>query len=106
MSSYSIRVLLDRPDATFHNGEPVSGALQVTALRTVKVAPMALVLGWRTHGYGNIDRGEAARVTFDAPSIAGDLHQQRFSLLSEPGHSPVFPRPSFFRSVRLLSGGR
>ncbi len=58
MSSSNMQIVLDREDRSYHFGEQVSGKVILNPDRKLSYRKIVLNSGWRTHGKGNVDKGE------------------------------------------------
>jgi hypothetical protein len=79
MSEPKIEILFDRPDRTYAPGEEISGVVRARVYEECPYLTLELCYEWRTHGRGNRDSGDWARI--------GLAHQERLI----PGTTCSFP---------------
>ena len=85
MSKCDITIEYDRPDRTYQGGETVTGQVHVDVNRDLTSQGIKLTRCWKTHGYGNTDRGEQVEVMLDTDSQlkAGETRTYPFSFVAD-----------------------
>ncbi len=62
MSKSELKISIDKPDRIYRGGETVTGAVEVYVNERCECKALILKCEWRTHGKGNIARGEVTSV--------------------------------------------
>jgi len=85
MSKCDITIEFDRPDRTYQGGEIVTGQVHVDVNRDLTSHGIKLTRFWKTHGYGNTDRGEQVEEMLDTDSqlTAGETRTYPFSFVAD-----------------------
>ena len=81
-----LHIEFDRADRTYRVGEIVKGKVLIGAPRGDQCKAVRLKRFWRTHGKGNVDKGEPTVTHLHTgPLSVEDLHEFEFEFPSPPG---------------------
>jgi hypothetical protein len=85
MSKCDITIEFDRSDRIYQGGETVTGQVHVAVNRDLTSNGIKLTRFWKTHGYGNTDRGEQMEEMLDTDSqlTAGETRTYPFSFVAD-----------------------
>lgn len=67
----TLRIEFDRRDRTYRSGEPVRGTLVIHSERGESCGKVHLLRFWRTHGRGNLDRGDRQGILLHEGPLEG-----------------------------------
>jgi hypothetical protein len=81
-----LRIEFDRADRTYRFGETVAGKVLIGAPRGDQCKAVRLRRFWRTHGKGNVDKGEPTVTRLHTGPLSGEhLHEFEFEFPAPPG---------------------
>lgn len=81
MANCDLSIDLDDPDVFHQGGAVITGVVRVDVDADVNCSALEVQSGWRTHGRGNIDSHDIAKVSlFSGQWQAGDKLEYRFEL--------------------------
>jgi hypothetical protein len=88
MSKYQFDIKFDKADPTYRFGELITGRVLLEAENKLDLHGIKLEYGWRTHGKGNVDKGDIEKLDLNQGEIhlaAGEQEEIPFEFIAPNG---------------------